>query len=200
MTTRRLVYIAVFTALIIVGGLISVPIPFTSVEVSLQTVFVLMAGLLLGARDGAIAVAVYLIMGLLGLPVFTKGGGIAYVFQPSFGYLIGFVIGAFLSGAVVNRFKKRKTAGKAFIAALVGMIPVYVLGVSYQVLIMYYYLHTTFAAALASVPAVMVLAVKDAVLCGLVSMLYPALSKVIKRDRSEKKAKRDSLSDEAIKY
>ncbi|MCH5158077.1 MAG: biotin transporter BioY [Clostridiales bacterium] len=199
MTTKRLVYIAVFTALIIVGGLISIPIPFTSVEVSLQTVFVLMAGLILGARDGAISVIVYIIMGLIGLPVFTKGGGIGYVLQPSFGYLIGFIIGAFLSGVVINRFTKKKTVGRAFVATLIGMIPVYVLGITYQVLIMYYYLHTAAAAAFASVPAIGVLAVKDAVLCGLVCMLYPSISRAVKLDRPSKSSRRDALTDEANK-
>ena len=71
MNTKRLVYIAIFTALVTVGGLISVPIPFTQVELSFQTVFVIMAGLVLGGRDGALAVLVYIAMGLLGLPVFN---------------------------------------------------------------------------------------------------------------------------------
>ena len=71
MSTRRLVYIAIFTALITVGGLTSVPIPFTQVQLSFQTVFVITAGLVLGGRDGALAVLVYIAMGLFGLPVFT---------------------------------------------------------------------------------------------------------------------------------
>ena len=177
------------------------PIPFTSVELSFQTVFVLMAGLLLGARDGAISVTVYIIMGLLGLPVFTRGGGIGYVLQPSFGYLIGFILGAFVTGALINRFNKKSaaTAGKAFGATLVGMIPVYVIGITYQVLIMYYYMQNTFAVAIASVPAIGVLAVKDAVLCGLVCILYPSLKKVLKTDRADKtRKKRDTITDEHV--
>ncbi len=201
MTTRRLVYIAVFTALIIVGGLISVPVPFTSVEVSFQTLFVLMAGLLLGAGDGAVAVTVYIVMGLLGLPVFTRGGGIGYVLQPSFGYLIGFVLGAFTTGAVSNRFKK-KTAGTGFAAALIGMVPIYVIGIAYQVLIMYYYLGNSFAAAIASVPAIGVMAVKDAALLGLMCLLYPALWKALKlnrRDENKKHKKKCSMEDNKMK-
>ena len=89
MNTRRLVSIAVFTALITVGGLISVSIPFAQVQLSFQVVFVVMAGLCLGGRDGALAVLVYIAMGLIGLPVFTQGGGIGYVLMPSFGYLLG---------------------------------------------------------------------------------------------------------------
>ena len=173
-----MVYIAMFTALITVGGLISVPIPFTQVEVSLQTVFVIAAGLVLGGTDGALSVLVYLAMGLLGLPVFTKGGGLQYVFMPSFGYLIGFPIGAFFSGALCKRIKL-KTRGKVFLCALVGCVPIYVIGVTYQVLILYYYLHSAWAAAIMGVPAIGVLLLKDMVLCGLCAALYPSVIRAI---------------------
>ena len=178
MTTKRLVYIAIFTALITVGGLISVPIPFTQVEVSLQTVFVIMAGLVLGGRDGALAVLVYIAMGLFGLPVFTQGGGPQYVFMPSFGYLIGFPIGAFVSGVLCKRLKSA-SRGKVFLCALVGCIPIYIIGVTYQVLILYYYLHNAWAVAISGVPAVGVLLIKDAVLCGFSAVLYPSLMRAI---------------------
>ena len=183
MTTKRLVYIAIFTSLIIVGGLISVPIPFTQVEISLQTVFVIMAGLVLGGRDGALAVLVYLAMGLLGLPVFTKGGGLHYVFMPSFGYLIGFPLGAFISGALCKKIKS-PSRGKVFLCALIGCVPIYVIGVTYQVLILYYYLHSTWAAAVMGVPAIGVLLLKDMVLCGGCAALYPSLMRAVKVKRS----------------
>ena len=58
----------------------------------------LVAGLLLGPRLGTIAVGTYVLLGLVGLPIFTQGGGFWYVFQPSFGYLIGFCVGTFVTG------------------------------------------------------------------------------------------------------
>ena len=183
MSTRRLVYIAIFTALITVGGLISVPIPFTQVEISLQTVFVILAGLVLGVRDGALAVLVYIAMGLFGLPVFTKGGGPQYIFMPSFGYLIGFPIGALVSGTLCKRLKK-VTRGKVFLCALVGCVPIYAIGVTYQVLILYYYLHNAWAVAASGVPAVGVLLIKDGVLCGFCAMLYPSLMRAFKSKKS----------------
>ena len=185
MTTKRLIYIAVFTALITVGGLISIPIPFTQVEVSLQTVFVIAAGLLLGGRDGALAVLVYIAMGLSGLPVFTKGGGPQYVFMPSFGYLIGFPIGAFTAGVICGRIK-RITRGKVFLCALAGCIPIYAVGVTYQILILYYYLGSTWAATVAGLPAIAVLLLKDAVLCGFTSALFPSLKRALRYGRSAK--------------
>lgn len=182
MSTKRLVSIALFTALIIVGGLISVPIPFSQVEVSLQTVFVIMAGLLLGGRDGALAVLLYLAMGLFGIPVFTKGGGPQYVFMPSFGYLIGFPIGALIAGILCDRIKS-VTRGKVFLCALIGCVPIYAIGVTYQIFILYYYLSKAWAVAVSGVPAICVLLVKDAALCGLTASIYPQIKSALRYEK-----------------
>ncbi|MCM1367200.1 MAG: biotin transporter BioY [Roseburia sp.] len=196
MRTRRLVSIAVFTALMIVGGWISVPVPFTPTKLSFQTLFAVTAGLLLGGRDGALAVLVYIAMGLIGLPVFTNGGGVGYVFMPSFGYLIGFVFGALLCGAVCSHLKHR-TRGHVFLAALVGLVPVYAVGMTYQVLILYYYVGSAWAAALGGLPSIVVLAVKDAALCGLVASLYPSLSRAVgyRRGAATKSSRADVNAD-----
>ncbi len=178
MNTKRLVSIAIFTALIIIGGLISVPIPFTQVQLSFQTVFVIMAGLVLGARDGALSVLIYIAMGLLGLPVFTQGGGPQYVFMPSFGYLIGFPMGAFVSGLLCSGLKN-VTRGKVFLCALVGCLPIYVVGVTYQILILYYYIGSAWGAVIGGVPAIGVLLIKDAVLLGFSAVLYPSIEKAL---------------------
>lgn len=194
MNTKRLVSIAVFTALITVGGLVSVPIPFTQVQMSFQTVFVLAAGVLLGGRDGALSVLIYIAMGLLGLPVFTQGGGIGYIFMPSFGYLLGFPIGALVAGATVSRLKT-PTRGKVFLCMLLGMLPAYIVGITYQVLILYYYTGIGYAAAIGGVPAIGVLALKDAVLCGLVASLYPSLKRALRITRKEKTKKLPCVCD-----
>ena len=96
MTTKRLVRISYFTLLTVVGGLIK--IPAGPVSFTLQTLFVILAGFVLGARDGMFSQVAYMLIGLIGLPVFTGGGGFGYVFQPSFGYIVGFCFGAFASG------------------------------------------------------------------------------------------------------
>lgn len=186
MNTKRLVSIAVFTALIIVGGLISVPIPFTQVQLSFQTVFVITAGLVLGGRDGALCVLIYITMGLFGLPVFTQGGGPQYVFMPSFGYLIGFPVGAFLSGLLCGRIKK-VTRGKVFLCALAGCVPIYIVGVTYQMLILYYYIGSAWGAVIAGVPAIGVLFIKDSVLVGFAATLYPSLKRALHLGRTEKR-------------
>ena len=76
---------AMFVALIAVGAFIKVPIPV--VPFTLQYLFTMLAGLLLGGKKGSLAVGIYILLGLIGLPIFAQGGGIGYIFQPSFGYI-----------------------------------------------------------------------------------------------------------------
>ena len=98
--TRSLVYCALFTALIAVGAFIKIPIPV--VPFTLQYLFTMLAGILLGSRLGSrlgsLSVLAYMILGLIGLPIFSEGGGIGYVFKPSFGYIIGFCVETFVTG------------------------------------------------------------------------------------------------------
>ena len=82
---KDLTLMALFAALTAVGAFITIPVP--PVPFSLQIFFAILAGALLGSRRGAISVAVYVLLGLCGLPVFTKGAGLSYIFQPTFGYL-----------------------------------------------------------------------------------------------------------------
>ena len=88
LTTRELTLLPLFTVLTAVGAFIKIPLG--AVPVSLQTVFVLLSALLLG-KKAAISQGLYVLLGLLGLPIFTGGGGIGYVLTPTFGYLIGFI-------------------------------------------------------------------------------------------------------------
>ncbi|MDE7075976.1 MAG: biotin transporter BioY, partial [Clostridia bacterium] len=87
---------AVFVALMIAGAYIKIPFPF--MPLTFQTVFAVLAGLLLGWKKGIIAMTVYAFVGLVGLPVFTSGGGFSYVLMPSFGYIIGFIASAGVAG------------------------------------------------------------------------------------------------------
>lgn len=123
--TRMLVLSALFTALVAVGAFIRIPIPLW--PFTLQTLFTTMAGLLLGPRYGTLACTAYLVLGLAGLPIFTGGGGPQYVFQPTFGCIIGFALGALLAGWLVQRAKKRSFAVYAA-AAMANMAVVYVIG------------------------------------------------------------------------
>jgi BioY family. len=79
--TLKMILCAQFAALTAVGAFIRIPIPV--VPFTLQYLFTMLAGLLLGGKYGGLSVLLYIFIGLIGLPVFTEGGGIGYVFKPS---------------------------------------------------------------------------------------------------------------------
>ena len=103
-SARNKVLCALFTALIAVGAWIQIPLPFLSV--TLQTFFVLTAGYLLGAKLAALSATLYMVIGLMGVPVFSGGGGLSYVLRPSFGYIIGFVVGAWVTGFLTEQIAR----------------------------------------------------------------------------------------------
>ena len=74
--------------------------PFTLVPATMQTFVVLFLGMILGYKLAVYSVILYLLQGSIGLPVFAKGGGIAYLMGPTGGYLIGFIFTAFFAGKI----------------------------------------------------------------------------------------------------
>jgi biotin transport system substrate-specific component len=97
---RRVLAVATFTLLTALSARLSVYVPGMPVPVSLQTLVVLMSGLLLGARLGAASQVTYLVAGMTGLPVFAGGMGIAYLFGPTGGYLLAFPVAAAVAGFI----------------------------------------------------------------------------------------------------
>ena len=116
---------ALSCALIILGAFIKIPLPMISITLQLE--FVLLSAMLLGAWRSGLSVAAYIILGLCGVPVFTYGGGIACVLKPSFGFIIGFLVAAVVTGYIVEHLKER-TFWKLFLAAMVGTVIIYVIG------------------------------------------------------------------------
>ena len=131
---------AIFVVLMIVSAFIKIPFPL--VPLTFQTVVAVLAGLLLGPLYGTAAVGVYIFMGLIGLPVFTSGGGFAYVVQPTFGYILGFAAAAFVAGALCGRGKAAQiTLRGALLASVAGFLVNYIVGVPYFLLIWHFYMH-----------------------------------------------------------
>ena len=128
LSLREMILCALFVALITAGTFIRIPVG-TDVY-TLQFLFTLLAGILLGARLGAAAVATYVLLGLVGVPVFASGGGPGYILQPTFGYLIGFILQAWYCGAASRRLEKC-TFRRLLAVNGVGMAIVYVIGISY---------------------------------------------------------------------
>ena len=99
--------------------------------------FTLLAGLVLGARLGAMAVSSYVLLGLMGVPVFAAGGGPAYVLQPTFGYLLAFILQAWFCGFCARR--SHAVSYKTLLAAnLGGMAIVYAIGIAWFYLVSNY--------------------------------------------------------------
>ena len=140
--TKQLVFCSLFTALIAVGAFIKIPVPV--VPFTLQYLFTMLAGLILGPRLGTISVTAYMLLGLAGLPIFTEGGGLWYVLKPSFGYIIGFCIGTYVTGTLAARLKKR-TVARYLAANLAGLAVVYAAGMIYYYVICNYVLNTPIA-------------------------------------------------------
>lgn len=115
-------------ALIAAGAQLQVPLPFTPVPLSGQTLGVLYAGLLLGPRRGAAAAVLYVASGACGLPVFSGGAsGAARLLGPTGGYLLGFPVGAWCAGLLAERGWDR-TPARAFCATLLASAPILALG------------------------------------------------------------------------
>jgi len=134
MKTRDMVLVALFAALTAIGAYLRIPtatVPFT-----LQILFVMYAGVLLGAKLGFLSQLVYVVMGLIGLPVFAGGmGGLSYIFKPSFGYLIGFMLCAYVVGKLtenIDDVESVKGFIRIFMTIIAGIAVVYIVGVPYM--------------------------------------------------------------------
>lgn len=123
--TRDMILCSLFAALIAAGAFIRIPVPV--VPFTLQFLFTCLAGSLLGSRRGTISVLVYLILGLVGLPIFAEGGGIWYVLKPTFGYLIGFAAGTFVTGRMIEGAEDLSFS-RVLTACFAGLGLVYLLG------------------------------------------------------------------------
>lgn len=141
LSTYQMILIALFTALIAVGTFIRIPVPFMD-YFTLQFMFVLLSGMLLGSKFGTYATGLYVLIGLIGFPVFAAGGGPQYILKPTFGYLLGFIVTAFATGFIVEYFEDREGSLKLrhiLVAAFAGMLITYMIGFTYKYLILKYY-------------------------------------------------------------
>lgn len=128
---RKLTLCALFAALIAIGTYIKIPTPL--LPLTLQTMFVVLSGLVLGRKCGAVSVCVYVLAGVMGLPVFTGS-----VMNPTFGYILGFVAGAWIAGYVAERC--RPCFRTWVLGGLAGMAVIYAFGIPYYYVMSKYYL------------------------------------------------------------
>jgi len=135
MKTKKIILAGIFAALTAVGAFIKIPMAISSI--TLQFFFTALAGILLGANLGALSQLVYVLLGLIGLPIFTQGGGFTYIFNPTFGFLIGLIASAY----VIGKLTKKKTDFKQIIfACLIGLFVLYLIGLPYMHMILTVYM------------------------------------------------------------
>lgn len=130
-----LVYCGMFATLMMIGANITSFAPFFvvgGVPITLQTFFAVLAGLVLGSRNGAIACTVYMLIGLAGAPVFAKfSGGFDSILSPTFGFILTFILAAYLTGKIVEKFQTLK---HYIAAALLSMLVIYIAGTNWMYL------------------------------------------------------------------
>lgn len=178
--TENMILCSVFVSLIVVGTFIRIPIPV--VPFTLQFLFTMLAGLLLGGKLGAASVCIYIVMGLLGLPVFAEGGGIGYILKPSFGYIIGFAAASYVTGTLAN---KGKSPGyrRLLTANFIGLGIVYLFGMVYYYLMSNFYLENPIGLWPLFLYCFLLAVPGDMVLCILGAFLGKRLIPVIKKNR-----------------
>ncbi|AWE08205.1 BioY family transporter [Lysinibacillus sp. 2017] len=130
--TVDLIHSAIFATLIMIGANITAFAPFLmvgGVPITFQTFFAILSGLVLGGKKGAIACTVYLCIGLAGAPVFSKfTGGFSSLLSPNFGFIMSFILSAYVAGKIVEKYKTKKSY---VVAALIATAINYFLGTTW---------------------------------------------------------------------
>ncbi len=124
---RTMILAALFAVLTAIGTYIRIPLPV--VPFTLQVFFVYLAGILLGGRGGALSQIFYMILGLIGLPVFTAGGGVQMILHPTFGYIVGFVLAAWMAGWYIQKSPSRRFRDY-LLACLLALVCIYMAGLT----------------------------------------------------------------------
>lgn len=171
MEKKALALIPLFAALTAASAFLKIPL--WPVAITMQTACVLLAGMVLGPGAGALSQGVYLIVGLMGLPVFAGGGGPAYLMKPSFGYLLGFVA----APAAVGLFLRRRTLtrGNCLCAAILGSLVIYAIGVPYLAAYLHWVTQKPEAFGLAVKTGLLVFLPGDALKCLFLALFVPRL-------------------------
>ena len=120
---------ALFCTLIIIGSFIRIPMP-NMMPMTLQTFFVLLSILILPLKASTLATVTYMILGLIGLPIFSGGGGLGYILMPNFGFIIGFVAVSVIIGVVIEKLKKL-AFWQCLAISFLGIAIIYIIGIFY---------------------------------------------------------------------
>ena len=131
--TKYLALSAMCVALMAVGSYLRFPLPFMDVQFTTQVFFLLVTGLILPPVYSAGALMAYVLLGLVGFPVFSQGGGLQTVLTPNFGYLLGFVFSAFVTAFLHKKWKDKRLY--YLLPAVAGIFAVYAIALPYVALL-----------------------------------------------------------------
>jgi biotin transport system substrate-specific component len=175
---RTLTRIALFAALIAVLGLLPRLTLGSGIPITAQSMGIMLAGTVLGARNGALAVLLFLLLVALGLPLLAGGrGGLGVFAGPTLGYLVGFPLGAFVTGLVAARFPRPMAFGPALAGAVIGGIGIVTIcGIFGMAFILDVSLNKAALLALPFVPGDVIKAVLTAVISAALVRARPALA------------------------
>ena len=171
MTTRKLVRTALFAALTAVGAFLKIPLGPSAI--TLQFFFTAMAGCLLGSGCGALSQLIYVLLGLLGLPIFTAGGGFSYVLHPTFGFLLGLIPSALVIGLIT---RKSRHPLRIILACVAGLATLYAVGLPYMGLILNVYLGKGWSLGRLLRDGMLLFLPGDALKIAVAAILFPKLS------------------------
>lgn len=179
--TFNYVLCGIFAAVTGIAAGISIPLPFTPVPISLATFGVLLAGSLLGAKYGSISMVVYILLGAVGVPVFSGyTAGIGKLMGPTGGYIAGYIFMAMVVGFLIQKYGGGSSIPANILAMVLGTLVCYTLGTAWFM----YVTHTGLVAALTMciLPFLIGDAVKILVSALLCKKLIPVLQKNIPKD------------------
>lgn len=137
---RKITISSMFCALLVVSALISIPIPFLAIKITLQTMIIFIIGATLPASYAVITITLYTVLGLCGLPVFSSGSGPMYIFAPSFGFLLGFIVSSPVM-AKINGASFKTPLIRYIVSVVVALVIIYSIGVPYLYYILKIYLN-----------------------------------------------------------
>ena len=169
--TKLLARTALLSALTAVGAFIKIPLGVSSV--TLQFFFTAMAGCLLPPLWSAASQGVYVLLGLVGLPIFTMGGGFSYVLQPTFGFLLGLIPSALVMSLLT---KNSRRPLQVVVACATGLAVLYAVGLPYMALILNVYLGKGWSLGRLLRDGMLLFLPGDALKIAVAAVLFPRLS------------------------
>ena len=169
---RDIFLITISALFVAVFAQIRIPLPFTPVPLTGQTFAVLLVGAALGSKRGAASLALYTLMGAIGLPFFAGGAsGLAYMSGPTLGYLAGFIVAAYVVGRLAERGLERSVR-TSFVPFLAGTLVIYLFGAGW--------LAVLFGLGQALALGVLPFLVGDAIKLVLAALALPAAWKIVR--------------------